>query len=112
MIATCPKSPKYNEKRRRQVRCNEKVNRAYNNVENNDDRKIYSSMARMFSNDKRNSEKYGDSSQLTNWILYLGATCHMTPKVSDFIPRSLEDTDKFIEVADEHCVTAKKRGQV
>ena len=50
----------------------------------------------MSSNDERSSEKYGDSSQLTNCILDLGATCHMTPEVSDFIPGSLEDTDKYI----------------
>ena len=32
----------------------------------------------------------------------------MTPEVSDFIPRSLEDTDNYIEVADEHHATEKK----
>ena len=57
-------------------------------------------MARMSSNDEHSIEKYGDSSQLTNWILDSEATCHMTPEVSDFIPGSLEDTDKYIEVAD------------
>ena len=31
--------------------------------------------------------------------------CHMTPQVQDFIPGSLEDTDKYIEVADVHHVT-------
>ena len=36
----------------------------------------------------------------------------MTPEVTDFIPGSLEDTDKFIEVADRHQVTAKKKGSV
>ena len=36
----------------------------------------------------------------------------MTPDVSDFIPGSLEDTDKHIEVADGHHVTAKQKGQV
>ena len=36
----------------------------------------------------------------------------MTPEVSDFIPRSLEDTDKYIEVADRHDATAKQKGQV
>ena len=66
----------------------------------------------MSSNDKRSSEKYGDSSQLTNWILDLGATCNMEPEVSDFIPGSLEDSDKFIEVADGHHVLAKQKGQV
>ena len=38
--------------------------------------------------------------------------CHMTPQVSDFIPVSLEDTEKYIEVADGHHVTAKQKGQV
>ena len=68
-------------------------------------------MARMSSNDKRSSENYGDSSQLTNWILDSGATCHMTPEVSDFIPLSIEDKDKYIEFADGHHVTAKQKGQ-
>ena len=36
----------------------------------------------------------------------------MTPQVLDFIPGSLEDTDKNIEVADGHHITAKKKGQV
>ena len=36
----------------------------------------------------------------------------MTPEVSDFIPGSLEDTDKYIGVADGHHVTAKQKGQV
>ena len=69
-------------------------------------------MARMSSDDERKSVKYGDSSQLTNWILDPGATCHMTPEVSDFITGSLEYTDKYIEVADGHHDTAKQKGQV
>ena len=36
----------------------------------------------------------------------------MSPEVSDFIPVSLEDIDKYIEVADGHHVTAKQKGQV
>ena len=36
----------------------------------------------------------------------------MAPQVSDFIPGLLEDMDKYIEVADVHHVTAKKKGQV
>ena len=86
--------------------------RACNNGKNNYDHKIYASMAQMSSNDERSSEKYGDIYQLTNWILDSGATCHMTPEVSDFIPGSLEDTDKYIEVADGHHVMAKQKGQV
>ena len=66
-------------------------------------------MARMSSDDERKSVKYGDSSQLTNWILDSVAMCHMTPKVPDFIPGSLEDTDKYIEVADGHHVRAEKK---
>ena len=36
----------------------------------------------------------------------------MKPKVSYFIPGSLEDTDKHIEVAEGHHVTAKQKGKV
>ena len=65
-------------------------------------------MARMSGNDKCPSEIFGYSSQLTNWILDSGATCHITPEVSDFIPGLLEDTDKHIEVTDGRHVTEKK----
>ena len=66
-------------------------------------------MARMSDNDKCPSGNFGESSQLTNWILDSGATCHMAPQISDFIPDFLYDADKHIEVADGHHVTAKKR---
>ena len=112
MIEKSPKPPKDNEKERKQVRFNEKGNCACDNGENNDNHKIYASMARMSSDDERKSGNYGDSLQLTNWILDSGATCHMTPEVSYFIPGSLEDTDKYIEVAGGHHVTAKQKGQV
>ena len=112
MIAKCTKPPKDNEKQRNQVRFYEKGNRVCDNGKNDDDHKIYAYMAQMSSDDKRSSEDYGDSSKLTNWILDSGATCHMTPEVSDFIPGSLEDTDKYIEVADGHHVTVKQKGQV
>ena len=36
----------------------------------------------------------------------------MTPEVSYFVPVSLEYTDKYIEVADGHHVTAKQKCQV
>ena len=65
-------------------------------------------MARMSDNDECPGETFGDSSQLTNWILDSGATCHIKPEVSDSIPGSLEDTDKYIEVLGGHHVTAKK----
>ena len=69
-------------------------------------------MAQMSNDDVSENKYYGDSSQLTNWILDSGATCHMTPELTDFIPGTLEDTDKFIEVADRHHVTAKHKGSV
>ena len=74
MIAKCPKPPKVNEKRRRQVRFIEKGYRACYNGKTNDDHKIYAYMERMSSDDKRKSGKYDDSLQLTNSILDLGAT--------------------------------------
>ena len=58
-------------------------------------------------NDEFPSGNFGDSLQLTNWILDSGATCHMTPEVPDFIPGSLEDTDKNIEFLDRLHVTEK-----
>ena len=64
-------------------------------------------MARMSGNGECPSENFGDSSQFTNSILDYGSTCHMTPEVSYFIPGSLDDTDKHIEVLDGHHVTAK-----
>ena len=66
----------------------------------------------MAGNDESPSGKFCDSLQLTNWILYSGETCHMTPEVSNFIPGSLEDTDRYIELTDRNHVTAKQKGQV
>ena len=62
------------KKRRKQVCFNEKGNRACDNGKNNSDQKIYASMARISGNDECPSEKFGDSSQLTNWIWDHGAT--------------------------------------
>ena len=62
MIEECPKPTKDNQKRRRQVRFNEKGNCACDNGKNNDDHNIYAYIARMSSNDERKSENYGDSS--------------------------------------------------
>ena len=110
LIAKILKPPRDNEKQRNQVRFNEKGNSACKNSENNSDQKIYAYMARISGNDECPSEKIGDSSQLTNWILDSGATCHMEPDVSDFIPGSLEDTDKHIEIADINHFTTKQKG--
>ena len=87
----------------------EKGNSAKDNSDDDDELKVYAYMERMSNDDVRENKDYGNSSQLTNWILNSGATCHMTPEVTDFIPGSLEDTDKFIEVADGHHVTAKQK---
>ena len=89
LIAKFPKPPKDNEKRRKKIRFNEKGNHECNNSKNNSDQNIYVYMARMSSNDEFLSGNFGDSSQLTNWILDSRATCHMTPEVSYFIPCSL-----------------------
>ena len=66
------------------------------NSDDDNDLKVYASMAQMSNDDVREKKDYGDSSQLTNCILDSGANCHMTTEVTDFIPGSLEDTDKFI----------------
>ena len=67
-------------------------------------------MAGMSDNDESTSRYFGDSWQLTNWVLDSGATCHMTPHVSDFIPDALENADKYIEAEDKHHVTEKQKG--
>ena len=66
-------------------------------------------MACMSGNNEYPSGNSGDSSQSTNWILDSGATCHIPPEVFYFIPGSLEDTDKHIEVVDGHHVTEKRK---
>ena len=82
---------------------------ACDNSKKNNDQKIYVYMDRMSGNEKCPSGNFGDISQLTNWILDSGATCHMMTEVSDFIPGSLEDTDKNIKVANGHRITAKQK---
>ena len=67
-------------------------------------------MAPISDNGEFPSRNFGDSLQLTNWILYSGTLCNMTPEASDFIPGPLYDTDKNIEVADGHHVAAKQKG--
>ena len=112
LIAKFPKPSKDNNNRRKQVCFNEKGNFSCDNSKNSSDQKIYAYMSRMSSNDEFISGNFGDSSQLTNWILDSVATCHMTPEISDFITGSLEHRDKHIEVADGHHVTVKQKGQV
>ena len=68
-------------------------------------------MAFMSNNDNCPFRNFGDSSQLKIWILDSGKTCHMTPEVSNFITGLLDNTDKYIVVADGRHIT-KKKGQV
>ena len=56
LIEIFPKPPKENEKRRKQLYFNEKVNRACKNSKNKSNQKMYASMARMSGNDKFPSE--------------------------------------------------------
>ena len=67
-------------------------------------------MACMYSNVDRPRRDFGNILQMTNWVLDSGATCHMTPDISDYIPGSLVETDKLIEVAYGNFVTAKQTG--
>ena len=112
MIEKCPNPPKDNEKCQKKVRLNEKGICACNNGKNNSYQKIFASMAPISDNENFPSENFGESSQLTKWNLDSGSTYHMTPEISDFIPGSLEDMDKHIEVVDGHHVTEKQKGQV
>ena len=69
-------------------------------------------MERMYDNDDCHGRNFGDSFQLTNWILDSGATCQMTPGVLDFIPGLLYNTDQQIEFSDGNPVMAKPKVQV
>ena len=53
---------------------------------------------------------FGDILQLTNFFKYSDVTCHMTPEISDFVPGSLVEINKYIEVANGHLVTVKQTG--
>ena len=51
-------------------------------------------MSHTYSNVEIPRRYFVDSSKLTNWILDSGATCHTSPKISDFVPGSLAETEK------------------
>ena len=85
MIAKFPKPPKDSEKRHKSKKSKGKGYRACDNSDDDNELKVYASMARMSNDDKREIKGCGNSSQLTNLILDSGATCHMTPEVTDFI---------------------------
>ena len=48
------------------------MGKEWENGANYNDQKIYAYMARMYDNDEIPSRDFGDSSQLTNWILDSG----------------------------------------
>ena len=79
-----------------------------NSTDKSESHKIYTSIAHMYTNAEIPRTHFGDISQLTNCILDSGATCHVTPDISGFIPGLLVVTDKYIEVEDGYFVTAKK----
>ena len=56
-------------------------------------------MACIYSNAVSPRRYFGDISQLTNWILESGATCHMTPDIYVFTPVSMVETNEYIEGA-------------
>ena len=84
LIYNCPKPPKYNEKRWKTIRFNERGNSPSQRESDKGDygknQKIYASMALMSGNHKGYSRDFSDSLQLTNWILDSRSTCHMTPQ--------------------------------
>ena len=73
LIAKCLKPPKDNKKQQNTFRFNERVNRVpqkeSKDGDDDNDQYIYASMARMYDDDEKYSRYFGDSSQLTNWIL-------------------------------------------
>ena len=83
-----------------------------NSSDQNKSQKIYASMASVSSNAESPRRDLGDRSQLTNSVLDSGATCHMTPDISDFIAGSLVEMERSIEVTYVHFVTAKQTGEV
>ena len=77
-----------------------------NSTKQNESQKIYASMACMSSNAESPRRYFGDSSQLTNFILDSGGTCHMTLEISGFVLGLLLETDIFIEVSDGYFIAA------
>ena len=68
-------------------------------------------MAQMYFSAESPRIYFGYISQLTKWILDSGMACHMKPYISDFIPGSLVEMDKYIEFADGIFFTEKQTGE-
>ena len=99
------------EKRKTRAYRLTKIDMTSDNItDQSDSQKIYASMTIMYSNAEIPIIYFGDSSQLTNWILDSSGTCHMTPDFSDLIPISMVETNKYIYSVDEYFITAKQTG--
>ena len=83
-----------------------------NSTYQNESHNIYVYTAHMSYNAESPRRYFVDIPQLTNWIFDSGATCHMTPEISDFILGSLVETDKYIEVEDDSLFTSNQTGEV
>ena len=83
-------------------------NTSENSTDERESQKIYTYMTRMSYNAGSPRIKYGETLHLTNWILHSGATCHMIPEISDFIPVSLAETYQYIKVPDGHIIIEKQ----
>ena len=62
------------------------MQKEYKDSDDDNNQDIYASMSDMYGNEKSSIGDFGDSLQLTNWILDSGSTCHITPQVLGFIP--------------------------
>ena len=70
LVAKYPKPPRENEKWRNQVHFNYKrVIMHATTTKNNSDQNIYACLERIYANDECTSGHFGDSLQLTNWVL-------------------------------------------
>ena len=67
-----------------------------NSKEQSGAQKIYVSMVRISSNAESLTRDFGDILQMIYYIIKSGATCHITPEISDFIPMSVVVMDKYI----------------
>ena len=88
LISICLKSN--NKKGQKQVHFSERGNRTsqkeFKKLIMTMIKNIYTYIYHMSDNKESPVRHFGDSSQLTNWILDSGTMCHMTQQVSGFIP--------------------------
>ena len=69
-------------------------------------------MARMYYNMESTRRHFGEISHPINWILDSGVTCHLTLEISDFLPVSILEKDKYIEFSDVNFITETQTGVV